>query len=386
MYGTARHPQTRDAADQRSVRNERHRVINSQARGGYPPACSRLTRICASLLAITATTVLLMTGAASPASAAPACPSTSALTPGAHNTPGTAALYCGGTYTDGWDAEGEEDWIAFYTTQASATVIVHYLATASGGNHGIGVYLFNAGTSSESPEEVGSGQTSVGNQDPRGVSYTFESPGVHYVEVFPGCCSGAEGASYQLSLAGEWSQTPPPPPQPIEKKAPPPPPCIVPRVKHGASQANARRNIDKAHCSVGSVRFRPSAKVAKGRVIKLTPAAGTHLNNGAKVTIVVSSGRPRNPQMRLKTLGVKHGKLRVLVLVGPHAHGDLRLCVKRRHGHCLPQAEKRKGAAKTLYVVTLPHRRRGHYTIYARFKGAPGWRTVHAGKRLKVHK
>jgi PASTA domain len=312
------------------------------------------------------------------------CPPSSTLTPGAQGSASSAVLYCGGTYTDTWNAEGEKDWIAFYTTQASATVIVHYLATASGGGHSIGVYLFNAGASAENPQEVGSGPTSQGDQDPRGVSYTFESPGVHYVEVEVGCCE-SEGTSYQLSLAGEWSQTPPPPPPPIEKKASPPPPCIVPRVKRGVTQANARHNIEGAHCSVGSVRSKPSAKVAKGRVIELTPAAGTHLSNGAKVTIVVSSGRPRNPHLRLTPLGVKHGKLRVLVLVEPQAHGDLYVCVKRSHGHCLPQAEEQKPAGKTLYIVTLPHHRGGHYAVYARFNGAPGWRRAQAGKRLAVH-
>jgi hypothetical protein len=83
----------------------------------------------------------------------------------------------------------------------------------------------------------------------------------------------------------------PPPPPPVEP--PPPAPvvrCVVPRV-NGKTLTVARRLIVRARCSTGRVTRRYSAQVARGRVMRQSPRAGTRLRRGAKVNLVVSRGR-----------------------------------------------------------------------------------------------
>jgi hypothetical protein len=110
-----------------------------------------------------------MFSAASPAAAEPSCPASTTLTPGSQNSPATAVLYCGGTYTDTWNAEGETDWIAFYTTQASATVVAHYEAVDTSGDeeHAVRATLFDPGSATEGPDELPpAGPVSAGNLEP----------------------------------------------------------------------------------------------------------------------------------------------------------------------------------------------------------------------------
>ena len=68
------------------------------------------------------------------------------------------------------------------------------------------------------------------------------------------------------------------------------PACIVPKVT-GKTLAGATSALTKAHCRLGKVTKRFSAKVKKGRVISGSPARGKHLKNLAKVNLVLSRGR-----------------------------------------------------------------------------------------------
>lgn len=73
-------------------------------------------------------------------------------------------------------------------------------------------------------------------------------------------------------------------------------PCLVPKVI-GKSVAKARHAIKAAHCSVGRVTRVYSFAARKGRVVSQRPRAHTPRRAGAKVSLVVSTGRPR-PQAR----------------------------------------------------------------------------------------
>jgi beta-lactam-binding protein with PASTA domain len=65
---------------------------------------------------------------------------------------------------------------------------------------------------------------------------------------------------------------------------------VVPKVK-GKALGAAKAAISRAHCKVGKVTKAYSVKVKSGRVISQSPAAGKHLANGAKVSLVISRGR-----------------------------------------------------------------------------------------------
>ena len=67
-------------------------------------------------------------------------------------------------------------------------------------------------------------------------------------------------------------------------------PCVVPRL-NGKTLAAARRSIRSHACSVGRIKHARSRTIKKGRVISETPKAGKRLKHGARVNLVVSSGR-----------------------------------------------------------------------------------------------
>ncbi len=69
-----------------------------------------------------------------------------------------------------------------------------------------------------------------------------------------------------------------------------PKPCTVPSLK-GKTLAAAKRLIESHGCSLGRIKHTTSRKVKKGAVISQKPRPGTRLNNGAKVSLVVSKGR-----------------------------------------------------------------------------------------------
>jgi hypothetical protein len=70
------------------------------------------------------------------------------------------------------------------------------------------------------------------------------------------------------------------------------PPCLVPRLK-GKTLAAARRSIKAQHCAVGKVTHTVSRTVKTGRVVSQRPKPGLLLKHGAKVSLVVSTGRGR---------------------------------------------------------------------------------------------
>jgi hypothetical protein len=68
--------------------------------------------------------------------------------------------------------------------------------------------------------------------------------------------------------------------------------CLVPAVV-GKTLARAKAAIKGRHCRSGRVTRAYSKKVRKGRVLAQRPKAGKHLENGARVNLVVSRGRRR---------------------------------------------------------------------------------------------
>ncbi len=66
--------------------------------------------------------------------------------------------------------------------------------------------------------------------------------------------------------------------------------CVVPKVKAGVTWAAAKKALAKKGCTATSRQVR-SAKVRKGRVVKLSHKAGKRLKAKAKVTVYLSRGR-----------------------------------------------------------------------------------------------
>jgi beta-lactam-binding protein with PASTA domain len=62
----------------------------------------------------------------------------------------------------------------------------------------------------------------------------------------------------------------------------------MPKVKAGSTLKAAKKAIGAAHLNAGQIIKKHSAKVRKGRVIKLSPAAGTVLALNSPVKIYVS--------------------------------------------------------------------------------------------------
>ncbi len=69
-----------------------------------------------------------------------------------------------------------------------------------------------------------------------------------------------------------------------------PPRCLVPNVV-GKKVGAAKTTIKARHCRVGKVRQAASSKKKKGRVLRVSPAPGKKLKNGAKVNLTVGRGR-----------------------------------------------------------------------------------------------
>ena len=169
-----------------------------------------------------------------PPGTATSCPASATLTPGAQGSAAWPALYCGGTYTQTWDGSGESDWLAFYTTVDDATVVVHYVSTGATGGPQVGASFFDPGSSPGSPSDDVDGDTSGDPQNPQGVSYTFATPGLHYVELYS-VYGDSTGIGYQVSLTGAWSQTPPSTTSPPPSVTAPPGPSSVRVLSHRVS-------------------------------------------------------------------------------------------------------------------------------------------------------
>ncbi len=70
----------------------------------------------------------------------------------------------------------------------------------------------------------------------------------------------------------------------------PTPPCVVPRLK-GRPLVAAEQSIKSHGCSVGKIKRVRSRTIRRGHVISQRPGPGRHLRRGAKVSLVVSTGR-----------------------------------------------------------------------------------------------
>ncbi|HYX87948.1 MAG TPA: PASTA domain-containing protein [Gaiellaceae bacterium] len=108
-------------------------------------------------------------------------------------------------------------------------------------------------------------------------------------------CEGATPA-----LRGTWEyragDTTPLAPWMVAGGTPPPPPktapaCVVPRVVR-LPLLSAKRAVARAHCRVGTITTAYSARVPRGRVLSQSPRPGRRLAAGARVSLVVSRGRP----------------------------------------------------------------------------------------------
>jgi hypothetical protein len=65
------------------------------------------------------------------------------------------------------------------------------------------------------------------------------------------------------------------------------PPCVVPSLR-GKTLAAGRRALSRAHCRLGRVVRRRSARVRRGRIISSDPGRHRRLRSGAKVAVVLS--------------------------------------------------------------------------------------------------
>ena len=89
-----------------------------------------------------------------------------------------------------------------------------------------------------------------------------------------------------------------------------PAPILVPNVV-GSTQAAATSAITNAGLVLGTVTTASSSTVASGNVISESPSAGTQVNAGSAVNLVVSSGAPQVPDMTISkshTANFKQGQ------------------------------------------------------------------------------
>jgi hypothetical protein len=70
------------------------------------------------------------------------------------------------------------------------------------------------------------------------------------------------------------------------------PPCVVPVAK--SSLSATERAVKAAYCTVGRLLHVHNAHVAKGRVVRVSPAPGTRLAFDAAVNITISKGRAKH--------------------------------------------------------------------------------------------
>jgi hypothetical protein len=120
-----------------------------------------------------------------------------------------------------------------------------------------------------------------------GVSYGSLGAGSHTFRLAAKDAAGnvSTVASYTWTIAFAAPPPPPPPPPPPFK----PPACVVPKVI-GKPLAAAKSALAKAHCSLGKLSYKPSAKKLKGRVLAESPKPGKKLANKAKVNLTVGRG------------------------------------------------------------------------------------------------
>lgn len=107
-------------------------------------------------------------------------------------------------------------------------------------------------------------------------AHAFASAGTFFVTLNVADDDGSSSATFQVAVA------PAPGPAAVE--------CIVPKLLKKTLRA-AKAALAAAHCQLGPVKKKFSAKIKKGRVMKQTKAPGLHLPDGAKIGITLSKGR-----------------------------------------------------------------------------------------------
>jgi hypothetical protein len=129
-----------------------------------------------------------------------------------------------------------------------------------------------------------------GDTTEKGGSVSVTGSKVHYVP--PSGFAGTDSFSYQaVSETGVMSA----PATVTVVVAPKGAPgagdkCTVPKIKRGTSLRAVKKALKEAGCTAGKIKRKHSSKVDRGKLIKLKPKAGTVLDAGAPVRIVVSSG------------------------------------------------------------------------------------------------
>ncbi len=138
---------------------------------------------------------------------------------------------------------------------------------------------------------------------PRSFAYTIPAAGTYYLLVSGDL--GRDGSSnptsvpYTLNVSSspnvQWPAPAPAPvtpkPTPTPKPKPAPAPCVVPRFTTGATLHSVETRITAGHCRIGAIKRAYSTRVARGRVLALSPTPGRHLASHARVTITLSAGR-----------------------------------------------------------------------------------------------
>jgi hypothetical protein len=98
------------------------------------------------------------------------------------------------------------------------------------------------------------------------------------------------GTTYGVDLTFRTLSAPTQPPPPV--RPPPPRLCVVPKVV-GQSLRIARRRITQRLCRVGKLTRKPSRVVRAGIILGQKPRWNRLMPRGTKVSLVVSSGKPR---------------------------------------------------------------------------------------------
>jgi hypothetical protein len=94
-------------------------------------------------------------------------------------------------------------------------------------------------------------------------------------------CVAVDEAGYVVVGTGSS----PPPPPPVKQ-------CVVPKLK-GKTLKAAKHSLKSHLCRAGKTKHAKSRTVKKGRVISQKPKPGKRLKQGAKVNLVVSTGKHR---------------------------------------------------------------------------------------------
>jgi hypothetical protein len=146
------------------------------------------------------------------------------------------------------------------TTHAptAAALGTHFTVAASGGGSGNAVTLSSGGACSNS-----------------GATFTMNSPRGTCTVRYDQAGNGNYGAAPEVTETVNAVRSP----------------CVVPKLK-GKSLKAAKRALGAHSCSPGKVKRAFSTRVKRGRVISQRPKRGRHLNYGAKVSLIISKGKP----------------------------------------------------------------------------------------------